>query len=162
MVLRVSRRLLGDAHEAEDVFQATFLVLARRASAIRRRDSLAAWLHGVAYRLAAKALAARTRRQQHEVACAAPDPADPGDDPLAQLTARELVSVSDGELQRLPEAYRLPVILCCLESRTIVELITRQLNHEVVRKTIQISTNSSIQLLRFHAVQGGEVAAEAR
>jgi RNA polymerase sigma factor (sigma-70 family) len=118
MVLRVSRRVLGNAHDAEEVFQATFLVLARRAHAIRRRNSLAAWLHGVAHRLARKALAVRLWRQRHEVTCPAPHPADPHGDPLAQLTARELVTVVDAELQRLPEVYRLPVILCCLEGRT--------------------------------------------
>jgi RNA polymerase sigma factor (sigma-70 family) len=118
MVLRVCQRVLGNFHDAEDVFQATVLVLARRAGAIRRRNSVAAWLHGVAHRLSRKALASKLRRQQHEVACLVLHPPDPHGDPLAQLTARELVTVVDVELQRLPDVYRLPVILCCLDGRT--------------------------------------------
>jgi RNA polymerase sigma factor (sigma-70 family) len=121
MVLRVCQRVLGNPHDAEDVFQATFLVLACRARAIRRRDRLAAWLHGVAHRLASKALAGKLRRQQLEGAMLVSAPIDPAADPLAQLTARELVNVVDREVQRLPEAQRLPVILCCLEGRSVEE-----------------------------------------
>jgi DNA-directed RNA polymerase specialized sigma24 family protein len=77
MVLRLCRRVLGNAHDAEDAFQATFLVLARKAGAIRRRDHLAAWLHGTAYRLALKALAARARLPRGEASAAVPEPADP-------------------------------------------------------------------------------------
>jgi RNA polymerase sigma-70 factor (ECF subfamily) len=62
MVLRVCRRILADAHAAEDCFQATFLVLARKAASVRRRESLAAWLHGVAARVSRKARDAGRRR----------------------------------------------------------------------------------------------------
>jgi RNA polymerase sigma factor (sigma-70 family) len=116
MVLRVCRRALGDPHAAEDAFQATFLVLARRAGAIRRRASLAAWLHGVAYRVSHKARAARGRCVGGDRA--AENALDPRPDPLAELSARELLRAIDEEVARLPEAYRQVVILCCLEGHS--------------------------------------------
>jgi DNA-directed RNA polymerase specialized sigma24 family protein len=66
MVLRVCRGVLGDAHEAEDAFQATFLVLLRQAGAIRQRESVGPWLHGVAHRVASCARSAAARRRAHE------------------------------------------------------------------------------------------------
>jgi RNA polymerase sigma factor (sigma-70 family) len=116
MVLRLCRRVLADRHSAEDAFQAAFLVLARRASFIRRRESLAAWLHGVAYRVALKARASQARR--HELTTSDLILPDRHADPLAALSARELLGILDDEVRRLPEVYRLPVILCCLEGRT--------------------------------------------
>ena len=67
MVLRVCRGVLGDRHEVEDVFQATFLVLASRARSIRRGGSVASWLHGVALRVAASERARAARRRRHEL-----------------------------------------------------------------------------------------------
>jgi RNA polymerase sigma factor (sigma-70 family) len=118
MVLRLCRRVLGDAQAAEDAFQATFLVLARRASAVRPPEALAAWLHQVAYRVALKARSAGVRRRARETSVPDLTPADPHPDPLAELSARELLTILDEEVQRLPEVYRLPVIHCCLEGRT--------------------------------------------
>jgi RNA polymerase sigma factor (sigma-70 family) len=118
MVLRVCRRVLSDAHTAEDAFQAAFLVLARRAASIRVRDVLAAWLHGVAYRVALKARTAEARRRCRETAAVDLTPSDRYPDPLAALTARELLTVVDEEVRKLPELYRAPVILCCLEGRS--------------------------------------------
>jgi RNA polymerase sigma factor (sigma-70 family) len=117
MVLRLCRRVLGDADEAEDCFQATFLVLARKAGTIRRRDSLAAWLHGVAYRVARKARAAGARQVGLSPA-AHETPADPHPDPLGELSAREVLALVEEEVRRLPQAYQMPVVLCCLEGRT--------------------------------------------
>src|SRR5436190_19282253 len=86
MVLRVCRQV-GDAAAADDAFQAVFLVLARRAGAIRRPDALAAWLHGVAVRVCGKARTAAARRRAAEARV----PPRTAADPAAELTARELL-----------------------------------------------------------------------
>jgi RNA polymerase sigma factor (sigma-70 family) len=121
MVLGVCRRILRDGHAAEDAFQATFLVLARKAGALRRPQALASWLYGTAQHLACSARRAETRRQQREAR--RPEytaSASPGD-LLDDLSARELLLALDEELARLPESYRLPLILCHLEGRTYDE-----------------------------------------
>jgi RNA polymerase sigma factor (sigma-70 family) len=115
MVLHTCRRIVSDSQAAEDAFQATFLVLARRASRIRDGAALAGWLHAVACRSAWKARRNASRLPALSLPC---EPADPRPDPLAQLSARELLAVIDEEVQRLPSVYRLPVILCCLQGRT--------------------------------------------
>jgi RNA polymerase sigma factor (sigma-70 family) len=116
MVLNLCRRVLHDAHAAEDVFQATFLVLAERAAAIRRRTSLASWLHGVAYRLAVRAQRQRARRARPAgdlTACAGPAAAT-----AEGLAWQEMLAILDEELGRLAERYRAPLVLCYLEGRT--------------------------------------------
>lgn len=118
MIMRLCRRVLADGQAAEDAFQATFLVLARRAAAVYPQDTVAAWLYGVAYRVALKIRTANNRRRLREGPSAELTPADPRQDPLAELTARELLSLLDEEVRRLPSVFRLPVILCCLEGRT--------------------------------------------
>src|SRR5262249_12430050 len=103
-----------DTHDAEDAFQATFLVLARKASSIRKQASVSSWLYGVAYRVAMKAKVqlARMRRQDRQaVARTATDPAE-------DLTWREVQQVLDEELQRLPEKFQAPLLLCYLEGKT--------------------------------------------
>jgi RNA polymerase sigma factor (sigma-70 family) len=120
LVLHVCWRVLGDRHDAEDAFQTTFLVLARKAASVRPRETLTAWLHGVAYRVALKARLARTRRDRRTVGDAG-NATDARPDPLSDLSARELLGLVDGEVNRLPEAYRLPVVLCCLEGRSLEE-----------------------------------------
>src|SRR5436190_2218482 len=119
MVLGVCRRLLRHPHDAEDVCQATFLVLLRKAASIRRRTSVASWLHGVASHLAAKARA--SRRPTSELT----DKASTGPEPDADLTWRELQSALDAELRRLPERYRQPLVLCYLEGLTRDEAARR-------------------------------------
>ena len=112
MVLNVCRRILQDAHAAEDVFQATFLVLADRAGAIQRRASLASFLHGVAYRLAVRAR--RRRLQNFPVAVC-----DQAMDPPDELAWKEVLGILDQELAQLSDdRYRAPLVLCYLEGRT--------------------------------------------
>jgi RNA polymerase sigma factor (sigma-70 family) len=113
MVLGVCRRALGDYQAAEDAFQATFLVLALKARAVRKQESLGPWLHGVAARIARRALV--LGRQHREVPIPSGGLIDPsGCDPA--LT--DLNAVLDEELDRLPDKYRLPIVLCYLEGKT--------------------------------------------
>jgi RNA polymerase sigma factor (sigma-70 family) len=111
LVLGVCRRVLGDGPDAEDAFQATFLVLVDRAGSLARPELLGNWLYGVAYRVARKARAKIARRARKEGQAPPAVPADP------QLEAawRELWSVLDEEMQRLPERYRAPLTLCYLD-----------------------------------------------
>jgi RNA polymerase sigma factor (sigma-70 family) len=114
LVLSVCRRVLGGAHDAEDAFQATFLVLVRKAGSIRAPESLGPWLYGVAYRTALKAKAQMLKRRRLEkplVDVAAP----PGGE---SATGRDLRAVLDEEVHRLPARYRIPVVLCYLQGKT--------------------------------------------
>jgi RNA polymerase sigma factor (sigma-70 family) len=120
MVLGVCRRVLQDAHAAEDAFQATFLVLARKSGGLRRPSTLAAWLYGVARRVALKARG-RWRRPSVDAA----DVPDPRPDPLVELSARDLLAAVNEEIERLPERNRLPVVLCCLEGLSQEEAAQR-------------------------------------
>jgi len=114
LVYGVCRRLLADAGAAEDCFQATFLVLARRAPSLDGRRPLANWLHAVAYRTSVKARqsAARRRAHQLQLLSLATVPA-PEEKPWIEL--RPLL---DEELNRLPEKYRAPLVLCFLEGKS--------------------------------------------
>jgi RNA polymerase sigma factor (sigma-70 family) len=111
MVLGVSRRVLGDASAADDVFQATFLVLVRKAAVLQLRGSLAGWLYTVASRIAFKAKKRATLQQAHERQAPAASSAD-------DLHWRELRTVLDEELNRLPARCRLPLVLCYLQGLT--------------------------------------------
>src|SRR5260370_6330884 len=107
MVFGVCRRVVGNHHDAEDAFQATFLVLARKASSVRPRERLANWLHGVALRTAmkAKAMTAKRRGREKQVT-EMPEPE------LSQQDQwRDLQPLIDQELNGLPENYRLPILL---------------------------------------------------
>jgi RNA polymerase sigma factor (sigma-70 family) len=101
MVQRVCRRLLRDPHDADDAFQATFLVLARKARSIRRPERLASWLYGTAYRTARKFTVQSALRRRHEAGAAQPEPVAAAD--LGRLEAVEIVLA---ELARLPDACR--------------------------------------------------------
>jgi RNA polymerase sigma factor (sigma-70 family) len=118
LVLNLCRRLLRHEQDAEDAFQATFLILARKAASIRQRTSCASWLYKVAYRVA---LAARTR------AVARADREQPGVEELPapvppnELVWRDLRPILDEEVNRLPVKQRAVFLLCCLEGRTNAE-----------------------------------------
>ncbi len=119
MVLGVCHHELGNRHAAEDAFQATFLVLALRAHSVRRRESLGPWLHGVAARVARRARQMERRRRE----TALPAQGLPDRGPI-DLDRSESLSIVDAELERLPEKYRRPVVLCYLEGKTQDEAAT--------------------------------------
>ena len=112
MVLRVCRATLAEAHDAEDAFQATFLVLVKKARGLWVRDSLGPWLHQVAYRTASCARLASARRQRHERGA-------------SESRKEAIVAFNDDlgcvlheEIERLPERFRIPLVLCDLEGRS--------------------------------------------
>ena len=114
MVWGVCRRVLRDHHDAEDAFQASFLILARKASAVLPRERLGNWLYGVAYQTARKARAMRAKRRVREIQVSGlPEPMAVPDDPRDHL-----LPLLDQELSRLPQKYRIPIVLCDLEGRT--------------------------------------------
>jgi RNA polymerase sigma factor (sigma-70 family) len=116
MVFSVCRSVLRDRHEAEDAFQATFLVLARGARSIRRREALGAWLHGVARRVSVRAKQSGVRRR---AILQAAGEERPGSSELARPddnTGND--TILHEELDRLPDRYRTPVVLCYLEGMT--------------------------------------------
>jgi RNA polymerase sigma factor (sigma-70 family) len=113
MVLAVCRRVLRHEQDAEDACQAAFLVLARQAGSIRKRESVSSFLHGVAYRIAAHLRLDTARRRAREVpAVDMPQPEG------ADVSWREVRAILDEELARLPLHYRTPVLLCYLEGLT--------------------------------------------
>jgi RNA polymerase sigma factor (sigma-70 family) len=115
MVRDVCQRLLGQDADAADAFQAVFLVLARKARSIRKRQSLASWLYGVSYRSAEKTKRDRARQRKHEQR---PRTTQASVDPSKAAAWRELCEILDAELNGLAESYRAPLVLCYLESLT--------------------------------------------
>jgi RNA polymerase sigma factor (sigma-70 family) len=117
MVLGVCRRMLGDGPDADDAFQAAFLVLVRKAASVRNCDSLGSWLYGVAARVAKQARKDAARRRAREKQAI---PMSPADD-FSDVIWRDLRPILDAELQRLPEKYRAPLVLCYLEGHSYEE-----------------------------------------
>jgi RNA polymerase sigma factor (sigma-70 family) len=122
MVWCVCHRILRNAHDADDAFQATFLVLARKAASVVPREMIGNWLHGVAHMTAirAKAVAAKQRARERQV-IAMPEPL-PQDEDLSP----DLIALLDQELKSLPDRLRVAIVLCDLEGRTRAE-VARQL-----------------------------------
>jgi len=117
MVLGVCRRLLRHEQDAEDAFQATFLVLVRKAASIANHQAVGSWLYGVAYRVALKARTRALRRRTYEAKAVTRSMTDPQE----ELLWREVRPVLDEEVHRLPEKYRAPVVLCYLEGKPYAE-----------------------------------------
>jgi RNA polymerase sigma factor (sigma-70 family) len=141
-ILAACRKVLGPAPEAEDAFQATFLVLLRNPAAVRRSASLGAWLYGVAHRIALQARARRARRV----------------DPPADLPARpelpwsEACAVLHEELDRLPDAVRLPLVLCYLDGLSRDEA-AQQLDRSL--NSVKKSLEKGRELLRRRLTRRG-------
>ncbi len=114
LVWGVCRRVAREEHAAEDAFQATWIVLARKAGSLRDGRALPAWLHRVAFRLALAARGRAANAPLQEVAAISPGPEE-------EVALREVRAVIDEEVNRLPEKYRLPVLLCFYEGRTHAE-----------------------------------------
>jgi RNA polymerase sigma factor (sigma-70 family) len=121
LVLGVCRHLLRHEQDAEDAFQNTFLALASNAPSIRKQDSLAGWLHSVAYRVSIRAKRDAVRRRRRErrsgAATLAASLAPALRKPFWEAAWREVQAVLDEEVRRLPEKYRTAFVLCCLEGQ---------------------------------------------
>ena len=110
LVWSVCRRVLAEEHAAEDAFQATFLVLVRKARSVSKRASIRSWLYGVALRVALRARQQEQLRRRREQERPIRHP--------GEATWHDVRPILDEEIQRLPEKYRLPIILCYLEGQT--------------------------------------------
>jgi RNA polymerase sigma factor (sigma-70 family) len=151
MVLRVCQRLLRAGPDAEDAFQATFIVLVRKASSIAKLESVGSWLYGVAYRIALRAKVRAQRKQERERRY---DEALAGGNssPAAASDGSELRPLLHEELSRLPEKYRAPVVLCYLEGKTNEEA-ARQLQWPA--GTVKIRLSRARKLLHGRLVRRG-------
>jgi RNA polymerase sigma factor (sigma-70 family) len=145
LVQRVCRRVLRDEHDVDDVFQATFLVLARRAGGIAWSESVGGWLGAVAHRLALGTRSDLSRQHRRETSLSTlagkqassglnvaegglPEELHPFADPFAEMERKELSRLVSDELRRLPEKYRSPIELCYFEGHTHAEA-ARQLGY---------------------------------
>jgi RNA polymerase sigma factor (sigma-70 family) len=123
LVLGVARRYLADRQLSEDVFQATFLALARAASRLGPRATLANWLYTVALRQACKTRGSERRQESLERVAVRRSGTSP--DPLDAITGRELLQAIDEEIALLPDRFRLPVLLCCVQGLSREEAARR-------------------------------------
>lgn len=119
LVWNVCHRVLRDRHDAEDAFQATFLVLARRASSVCKKEAVGSWLYGVAYRTALSQRRAAQRRRRREKQGQVREPEQPAS---ATAALHELQAMLDEEVARLPAKYRAPFMLCCLEGKSYAQV----------------------------------------
>jgi RNA polymerase sigma factor (sigma-70 family) len=147
MVLGVCQRVLGNSHDAADAFQGSFLVLARRAAAIRKPEAVSSWLYGVAYRVATRMKSSASRRRLREQELPAPGLETPPD-----LSWRELLAGLDEELHRLPEKNRQPVILCFLEGLSQEEAAAHL---GCKRSTLKRRLDRGRELLRRRLIRRG-------
>ncbi|MCI0685106.1 MAG: sigma-70 family RNA polymerase sigma factor [Gemmataceae bacterium] len=118
LVFGVCRRVLGDSHAALDAFQATFLVLARRANVLDKDSPLAGWLYKVAYHLALRLRAVAARQRDREREAAHGRPVEAASEASAELEKQEMRAALREELQRLPEKHRTPLLLCYFDGHT--------------------------------------------
>jgi len=158
MVFQVCRGVLSDPDDAQDAFQATFLVLARRAGSIRKGGSVASWLFGVAGRVAARARVAAARRRKHESGAAAMAARLDGGLsvpwPASAQERHELdrAAALHEELARLPQKYREPVVLCYLEGRTYQD-VANQLRWPI--GTVKVRLSRARGMLRGRLARRG-------
>jgi RNA polymerase sigma factor (sigma-70 family) len=147
MVMGVCKRLLRHAEDAEDVFQATFLILARKAASVANRDAVGSWLYRVAFRTAQEARAMRTRRRAKEQRLA--ETMHPA---AAAAEVQDWRPFLDQELSRLPEKYQAPLVLCDLEAGTRKE-VARQLG--IAEGTLSSRLAQARKLLAARLVRRG-------
>jgi C-terminal peptidase prc len=148
LVWGVCRRMLRHEQDAEDAFQATFLVLARRAGSVTWQLSVANWIYEVASRVAAEARTKNARRRLREKQVRAM----PEEKAMPEATTRELCAVLDEELHRLPEKYRTPLLLCYLEGQA-TDQAARQLGWS--RRTLQRRLAQGRERLRARLIRRG-------
>ncbi|AGA26815.1 sigma-70 family RNA polymerase sigma factor [Singulisphaera acidiphila] len=161
MVLRVCHQILGNQHNAEDAFQAAFLVLARRSGSIEDPDLLGNWLYGVALRTAWEAKLRDGRRQLRETPAWGTIQGEPSNDegrPDLTLICREELEVLHEEVSRLPERYRIPVVLCELQGLTYQEAARRM---RCPASTIGVRLSRARQRLRLRMIRRGILPAAA-
>jgi RNA polymerase sigma factor (sigma-70 family) len=147
MVFDVCRGVLGNEANAEDAFQATFLILARKAKSIRKAASVGSWLHSVAYRTALQARSQEATRKKCEAQASARHRSESDD-----LTWREVRTTLHEELIRLPERYRVALVLCYLESKT-QDQAAAQLG--LAKSTLKVRLERGKELLRARLVRRG-------
>jgi RNA polymerase sigma factor (sigma-70 family) len=148
MVYRTCRRAIANEHDAEDAWQQTFMVLATRSALGSWQESVAGWLHETARRIALKSRTTADRRRNSEHRLPSRQPGIP----LDEITGRELQETLDVELARLPEKYRLPLVLCLLEGATRDEAAHR-LGWPL--STVKHRVHQGRELLRKRLVQRG-------
>jgi RNA polymerase sigma factor (sigma-70 family) len=147
----ISSFSLHNWHDAEDAFQAAFLLLARKAGSIHRREVVSSWLYRVAYRVAVRTQANAARRRVHERRAVTM----PSADPALDLSLREVGAVLLEELERLPEQYRAPLVLCDLEEKSLDEA-ARLLGWTkgAVKGRLQRGRDLTLRLVKDEGVSG--------